>query len=137
MSSERGASLLGELIAMAIIAAALLILIGGLGTSATSVRIIEQRVSAENLARRQMELIKAAPYRVNPTTVPYPLLTSAGIYSVAIDVNYWVSPTFVSVMPNPTTTPDSGLQRIKVRIHSSQYTEGPVFSLEGYKVNRP
>jgi type II secretory pathway pseudopilin PulG len=122
---------------MAIIAAALLVLVGGLGVSSTSVRIIEQRVSAENLARRQIELIKAAPYRVNPTTVPYPILSNSGVYSVTVDVSYWVSPTFVSVMPNPTTSPDSGLQRINVRLHSSQHAGGPVFSLEGYKVNRP
>ena len=57
---ERGSTLVGELIALAIVGTALVALLSGLSTSSLGVRVVEHRVSAENVARSQMEEIKKA-----------------------------------------------------------------------------
>lgn len=133
MSGERGLTLIGELIAIVIIGMAISVLLAGLSTASMGVGIVTQQVSAENYARMHMEAIKAAPYRPNPTAVPYPVLNAAGVYTSAIQVGYWVSPTFVSEMP----AEDWGLQIITVTVYSSQDTGGPIFTFEGYKGERP
>ena len=69
---ERGATFVTELVALAIVGLALLVLISAFSPGSAGVAVVQQRVTAENLARRQMEAIKASPYQVNPTTAPYP-----------------------------------------------------------------
>lgn len=125
----RGYSLISVLIAMMIIALALLTLLTALSTGALGTALVVQRTVAENYARTQMEMIKAAPYSANPTETPYPLLGSLGIYTAEVAVEYWVSPTFTATLP----TEDQGLQRITIRVYSSRMTSGPVFQLQGLK----
>jgi len=131
---QRGISLLSELVAIAIIALALSMFVLGLATSGQSVRLVDYRVSAENLARRQMELIKAAPYQANPTAVPYPTLVAPTRFSIETEVAYWVpepTATFQESLPET----DHGLQRITIRIISSSDPDTPTFVLEGFKAN--
>lgn len=131
--AQPGATLVGELLAIAIVAVAFVVLIAGLATSGRSVSIVEQRVAAENYARREMELIKGAPYHANPTSVPYPMVSYSSPYTVSVQVSYWVSPSFTSVMPGT----DTGMQKVTVQVYSLQRGSSHVFALEGYKVNRP
>lgn len=132
---ERGSTLVGGLIALAIAGTALLALLGGLSTSSLGVRVVEHRVSAENIARSQMEAIKAAPYQPNPTAVPYPTISVPSRYELTIDVSYWMTATgtFTSTLPGV----DSGLQRIRVEVRSTDDPGSIAFALEGYKGDRP
>ena len=132
---ERGSTLVGELIALAIAATALVALLSGLSTSGLGVRVVERRVSAENVARSQMEAIKAAPYQPNPTTVPYPTVAVPSGYGLTIDVSYWMTATgtFTSSLP----LADAGLQRIRVEVCASDEPDSIAFALEDYKGDRP
>jgi len=132
---ERGSTLVGELIALAIAATALVALLSGLSTSGLGVRVVERRVSAENVARSQMEAIKAAPYQPNPTTVPYPTVAVPSGYGLTIDVSYWMTATgtFTSSLPHA----DAGLQRIRVEVRASDEPDSIAFALEDYKGDRP
>jgi len=132
LRGQRGISLLGELVAIAIIALALGIFVLGLAASGQGVRLVDYRVSAENLARRQMELIKAAPYQVDPTTAPYPILVTPSRFTIETQVNYWVPEPTATFQQEPPDT-DHGLQRIIVRVVSVSDPDTPTFVLEGFK----
>ena len=127
--------MVGELIALAIVGTALVALLTGLSTSSLGVRVVEHRVSAENIARSQMEAIKAAPYQPNPTAVPYPTVSVPSGYGLTVDVSYWMTATgtFTSTLPNT----DSGLQHIRVEVRSTGDSGSIAFALEGYKGDRP
>lgn len=129
---ERGSTFVTELVALAIVGLALLILLSAFSPGSAGVAVVQQRVTAENLARGQMETIKAAPYQANPTTVPYPTVSAPSNYTLDIEVSYWVSPTFTSSVPGV----DQGLQWITVTVHSLQREGKAVFSLEDYKGDR-
>lgn len=132
MREQRGGSLVGDLVTLAIVGAALLIMLMGLSTSSGSVALVEQRVSAENYARQQIELIKQAAYRPNPTAQPYPTVQPSGIYTHSVEVTYWISAT--QTFSGSPPTPDNGMQKITVRVYGNGR---PLFVLEDYKVNRP
>jgi len=131
LSRERGSTLVGELVAVAILGMALVVLLSAISTSIMGVAVVERRVVAENLARTQLETVKAAAYQENPILVPYPTIPVTGTYSVAVTVTYWISPT------GPFTTalqvPDSGLQCITVTVDNQGQS---VSRLEGFKVDR-
>ncbi len=129
---ERGYTLISLLIALTIIGLTLMILLTGLSTAALGTAIVTQRTAAENYARGQMEMIKAAPYSPNPTAVPYPLIGSLGVYTATVSVRYWVSPTFTTTLP----ASDQGLQEITISVYSSRMGADPVFRLQGYKGER-
>ena len=135
MMGERGSTLAGALVSLMIIGVALAILVAGLALSSVGAADVEKQVSAETCARRQMEAIKAAPYRPNPTVEPYPTVPITGPYTLTIEVRYWLSPTgpFVDTPP----AEDSGLQRIAIKVYSIKAPSEPVFVLEDYKGERP
>jgi type II secretory pathway pseudopilin PulG len=131
MKSEAGYSLLGELVALALVGATLVILLNGLGLSSRGVMVVERRVSGENYARQQVELIKSSAYQPDPTSVPYPTVTASGVYSLSVAVSYWSpdSETFQDTLPEI----DSGLQRVTVSVFTQANPTAPVFTLESYK----
>lgn len=132
---ESGATLVGELLALAIIGSVIVIMLSGLSTSSAGVAIVRQRVTAENYARQQMEMIKAAAYRVDPTAVPYPSVALTSSYTMTVGIRYWISPTFTITVP--TAELDQGLQEVTVSVASSRAPETSLFVLQGYKGNRP
>ncbi len=132
LHDQRGGSLVGDLVTLAIVGAALLIMLIGLSTSSGSVALVEQRISAENYARQQMELIKQASYRPNPTAQPYPTIQPTGPYTHSVEVTYWLSATQTFSESLPAT--DNGMQKIRVQVYGSGKL---LFALEDYKVNRP
>lgn len=131
----RGAALISELIALAIISMVILLLLSGISTAGAGVVAMREHVTAENYARTQLEVIKAAPYRVNPTIQPYPTIATQSHYSVTVGVRYWVSPTFTTTVPTDET--DQGLQEITVIVYSALSPFEPAFKLQGYKGRRP
>lgn len=134
-TDERGSTLVGELIALAIAGTALVALLSGLSTSGLGVRAVAHRVTAEGVACSQMEAIKAAPYQPNPTAVPYPRTAAPAGYAVTIDVSYWVTTTGTFAADIPPT--DGGLQRIRVEVRPADDPDSIAFALEGYKGDRP
>ena len=132
LQDQRGGSLVGDLVTLAIIGTALLIMLSGLSTSSGSVALVEQRISAENYARQQMELIKQAEYRANPTAQPYPTIQPSGPYTHSVEVTYWLSATQTFSGSPPAT--DDGMQKIAVQVYGNGKL---LFALEDYKVNRP
>lgn len=75
-SSETGAGLIESMIAMAIVAIALTALVVALSTGSLAVQRTDERVTAENLARAQLEYTKGQAYRTAPalydTIAPLP-----------------------------------------------------------------
>lgn len=131
---QAGASLVGELVALFIVGLVLVALLSGLSTSSAGVAAMRQRVTAENLARRQMETIKAAPYRINPTAQPYPLAPVPEGYTVTVAVRYWLTPTFTTTVP--VTETDQGLQEMTVSVFTWRAPDRPTLVLQGYKGKR-
>ena len=98
---------------------ALLLAVAALAYLATSsVVIVDQRVHAEALARRQMEAIKAQSYSPNPTTVPYEKVAASGNYTTTITVSHWLTPTgpFQSVLPEPDGPTTKTLSFLRFRL---------------------
>ncbi len=127
--SEAGFSLVEELVALGILGLGLTLLIGMLSTGAAGVTTAGERVAAEGLARSQLESIKAAPYRANPTSIPYPTVPAPAPYSVTTSVLYWTAPSG----PFTNTVRNDGLQKVTVSI--SQGTT-VILQVEDYKVDR-
>ena len=130
LSTESGSTLVGELVALGILGMALAVLLSAICTSMMGTAIVEQRVVAENLARTQLEAIKAAGYQEDPAAIPYPTIPVADTYSLTVAVTHWISPTgpFTDAQPS-----DCGMQRITVTVN---HNGEPVSRLEGFKVDR-
>jgi len=123
-AGERGDSLVEILVAVAIMAIVLTIFLSALSTGTLSTGVVHKRVTAENLARAQLEYIKDyEPYNEVTQTTPgaYPTVTSI------------VSGYAITVTASPITTTSYDIQLITVTIsHQSE----PVFTIEDYKVDR-
>ncbi len=128
-SGETGQSLVEVLVAVAIVGLALVIIIAGLSTGSMGVRTASDRVTAENLARSQLELIKDAAYSPDPTVSPYPTVFPLPGYPVTVEIEYWIAPSG----PFTSTVRDDGLQKVAVGISG---VAGALVQLEGYKVDR-
>ena len=132
-ADERGVSLVEILVAVAIMAIVVTIFLAALSTGTLSVGVVRERVTAENLARSQLECIKGHPYITGAIPISYTTLcpvTAPSAYDIGLDISYWYSQTneFTSVGAN-----DSGMQWITVTIF---YNGEPTFTMEEYKVNR-
>jgi type II secretory pathway pseudopilin PulG len=128
-SDERGQALVEELIALAILALSVGIILSSIYTGTAGVKAKHQQVSAEALARSQLELIIDAPYSPDPVSSPYPSVTLVNGYAVSVSIEYWQasSEKFVSQVRN------DGMQRITVSVSGS---EGVILDLTCYKVDR-
>ena len=121
---ERGESLVEILVALAIIAIVITAFLAALSTGTFGVGVVRKRVTAENLARAQLEYVKDyEPYKEVTQTTPgaYPTVTSI------------VSGYAITVTASPITTTNYNIQLITVTVfHNSK----PVFMIEDYKVKR-
>jgi type II secretory pathway pseudopilin PulG len=116
--SENGATLVEELVTVAIIAIGIVILVAMITTGVIGVRQVDDKVIAETLARSQLELVKDAFYEADPGTTPYPAVTGVPGYSVIVAIEYWnaTSSTFSTTLRN------DGLQRVTVTVSSGADT---------------
>jgi len=128
VASERGVSLVEVLVAVAIVAIVVSAFLAALSTGTLSVGVVRERVTAENLARSQLEYTKNYTYTYGATS--YPTIAPSTGCSITIGVSYWFSST-QTFTSNPDD--DSGIQWITVTIsHKGE----PVFAIENYKVDR-
>jgi hypothetical protein len=128
-SGETGQSVVEELVALAIGSLGLVIVIAALSTGSMGVGTANDRVTAENLGRSQLELIKDAAYSPDPTVSPYPTVSPAQGYAATVGVEYWIAPSG----PFTSTVRDDGLQKVTVSVSGGK---GAVLELEGYRVDR-
>jgi type II secretory pathway pseudopilin PulG len=126
---ERGQSLVEELIALAILALSVGILLTSIYTGTAGVKAKHRQVSAEMLARSQLELIQDAPYSADPISAQYPAVAAEPGYTVNVNIEYWraSSETFISSLW------DDGMQKITVSVSGS---EGAILDMTCYKVDR-
>lgn len=118
--SERGLTLVETLLALAILGVVAGVYLTGLTVSSKTVMISQERVSAESLAKNQMEDTKAQLYV--PEAASYPAITvpsdlAAQGYSITVAVE-------------PLHSPDDGIQEITVSISRDVDI---LFTLVGYK----
>jgi hypothetical protein len=126
---QKGAALVEELVTVAIIGLGIVILVAMITTGVLGVRQIDDKVTAETLARSQLEIIKDAAYQGNPISSPYPAVSAIPGYSVALNIDYWHAgnANFQSSLRN------DGLQRITVTVTSGGST---LVQVAEYKVDR-
>jgi type II secretory pathway pseudopilin PulG len=118
LRSERGVTMVEALVAVAILASALVVFLGGLSTGSLATTQADNLSTAHELARSQMEATKGAAY--NPPPYTYPSVGAPATYSV-------------SAVASSISGTDAGIELITVEVTRDGTT---VFTLEGYKVNR-
>ena len=110
LGDQGGMSFTSQLVALAIISVTLMVFVTALYTSGTGALLVRQRVSAQNLARQQMEVIKEAPYETSYDILDPP------VYTVTVEVDEI----------------EDGLQKIVVQVWSDPGGQ-LLTTLEGYK----
>lgn len=127
--NQSGLTLVEVLVALAILAAVAVIFLLGLSTASRATVVSQERVTADSLAKSQMEYVKSSPY----DDVNNPPLYGIDP-NLLIPEGYGVSVTAEHLDPdNDGTDDDDGLQKITVTITRNGET---IFTLESYKVNR-
>ncbi len=118
-SGEKGASLVESLIALAILAIAVTAFLAAFSSGSLAVGRADKRVTAENLARNQLEFAKSQTYVVAP--VSYNVISP-------LPAGYSISSDATSI-----TGRDQNLQRVTVTVER----DGKVLLvLEDFKLNR-
>jgi len=128
-AGERGESLVETVVSLGIMAIVITAFLTLISTGAFSVARVRGRVTAENLARAQLEYIKNHDYVEGATS--YPVVEHSGEdCSVTIDVSYWYSSTgaFTS---NPLD--DSGMQWVTVTVSCDGEA---LFTIGNYKAKQ-
>ena len=115
-ADERGMSLVEVLVSVAIIAIVFTAFLSALSTATWGVAVAREQVTAQNLARSQLEDVQEQDYI---TTTAYSL----------IDVPLAYSAYTLTVQSSQIS---QGLQQITVTIYHNE----PVFTIEKYKVER-
>jgi len=116
---EQGIGLVETLIAVAILGLALTALLSAVSTGSMAVSRTEERVTAENLARSQLEYTKSQPYQ--PLPASYATVTpSPDDYTVAVTAD---------VVPGG----DSGIEKLTVTVTRNGKE---LLVVDDYKVDR-
>jgi len=115
-ADERGAGLVEVLVAVAIMAIVLTVFLSALSTGSLGVSVVHERVTAENIARSQLEYVKETDF-ITGTNSYTPTTISPIGYTATISA----------------TTIDTGLQLITITVF---YDGAPTFTMEEYKVDR-
>lgn len=139
-ADERGDSLIEVLVALAIVAIVITTFLAALSTGAFGVATVHERVTAENLARAQLEYIKNYTYTVgaivddpNPDENDYPIIEHPEEYPISMDISYWDSSEekFTSLLSVDDIC--CGMQWITITVsHGGE----PVFRAIDYKLSR-
>ena len=128
---EKGTGLLETLVALAIVSVILTAFLAALSIGTFGVSVVRERVTAENLARAQLEYIKNYTYTVGAAS--YPIVEHPESYPITITISYWYSPTETFTTDLSVDPVCCGMQWITVTVsHNGE----PVFRALDYKLNR-
>lgn len=118
LDSQEGVGLVEVLVAVAILGVTLVALLAAISTGSLGVATTEERVTAESLARSQIEYTKSEAYLAAPAS--YPTVTPPAGYAVSADA---------------TSIPggDGSIQMITVTVTRNGDT---LLTVEDYKVDR-
>lgn len=117
-ADERGEGLVEVLVSVAIMSIVLTAFLSALATGSFATRVVHERVTAENIARLQLEHMKVTGFIADTDHyVPTEISDSHPGYTAAIS----------------TTTIDTGLQLITVTVSHNGET---LFTIANYKVNQ-
>jgi len=119
VKAQAGVGLVETLIAVAILGVTLVALLAAISTGSIGVATTEERVTAENLARSQLEYTKSQSYLPAPTS--YLTVTPPAGYAISADAT--------SIIPEG----DSSVQMITVTVTRDGDT---LLTVEDYKVDR-
>ena len=115
---ESGVTLLETVVALAVLSTIAVTFLSGVVTTSKAAFTVDERATAESLAQSQMEWVQNTPYNTTGYS-PAPIADGKD---------------YVNYSANITTEPlDDGIQKITVTV---QHSDEPVFTLEGYKVDR-
>jgi type II secretory pathway pseudopilin PulG len=120
-NGEQGLNLIEVLIALGIMAAVAVVFLAGMSTSSRAVMVSREQISAESLAKSQMESIKQQDYRVDQLYAKLAPIPTGYDIQIAVQL---LDPR------EDASGEDEGLQKITVTILRNGDT---VFTLEGYK----
>ena len=115
---EGGISLVEAIVTIAIIGVALVAFSIALSTGSLAVNESDQEVTAQSLARTQMEFIKGYPY--DPYAATYPAVDTTDNYSISVAVT-------------PVPDADVNIQKVTATISRDAVV---LLTVEDYKVNR-
>jgi Tfp pilus assembly protein PilV len=115
---EEGVGLVETLVAVAILGTTLVVLIAAISTGSIGVATTEERVTAENLARSQLEYTKSQTYVTAPAS--YATVTPPAGYAVSAEA---------ASIPGA----DSSIQQITVTVTRGSET---LLTVEDFKVDR-
>jgi len=137
-SDEKGVSLIELLLSLAIVLTVFTAFLPALSTANFSLNVVRERVTAENLARTQLECIQHHPYINHATPISYTnvcTITNATLpaYYTDLSISYWYSQTASTQPFTSTASLDSGMQWITVTIY---HNGEPAFTIANYKANR-
>ncbi|HEY91166.1 MAG TPA: type II secretion system protein [Dehalococcoidia bacterium] len=121
--SESGVSFLETLIALAVLGAISVAFLSGLATTSRAAVISDRRVTAESLARSQMESVKQVAY--------VPEASQYTPIQIPSDESY--TGFSVTITAEPLESPDDGVQKVTVTVLRSG---ADFYVLQGYKVDR-
>jgi len=129
LTNQQGATLVEELTTVAIIGLGIVVLVAMITTGVVGVRLVDDKILAESLARSQLELIKDAAYQPDPGASPYPTVTPVIGYTVSVEIQYWnaTSSSFTTTLRN------DGMQKTTVTVTSNGET---LAQTAAFKVNR-
>ena len=118
-SGEAGATLVEVLIAVAILSVAITGLVAAFSTGSLSIRKTDRLITAESLARSQLEFTKSQTYLAAPSS--YATVTP-------VPLGYSISSDATSISGR-----DANVQKITVTV---QYEGDVLLALEGFKLDR-
>ena len=130
-ADERGMSLVETLVTLAIVAIVLTGFLVALSVGSFGVSVVSQRVTAENLARAQLEYTKNYTYTAGATS--YPIIEHREDYPITIDISYWNSGTGEFVSEPGVDDGACGMQFITITV---SYHGEPIFRALDYKLSR-
>jgi len=118
VDGEEGVGLVENLVAIAILGVTLVVFVAAISTGSIGVATTEERVTAENLARSQLEYTKSLAYQTAPAS--YATVTTPAGYAVSAEAT-------------PISGADSSIQKITVTVTRDSQT---LLTVEDYKVDR-
>ncbi len=118
VDGQGGAGLVEVLVAVAILGVTLVVFLAAMSTGSVGVATTEEQVTAENLARSQLEYTKSDTYLAAPAS--YPTVTPPAGYAVSADAT--------SIGEG-----DGAVQKITVTVTRNGET---LLTVEGFKVDR-